>query len=191
MTRSDSLGSLPQVRTRRPGGGVGGRHVLEGGIGPFLRRAVGKIGEAERRRGVEDGGDVADADVGVEQKDARVRLLAQGHGEVDGDRRLADAALRGEDADDLSGADVLGALGHLRPGARLLGQRVAGPDEHRLEAIDEGVGRKRLDRDVVAPIGRRGKLGEALTEEEQGGCAGRLQQRRGCGRTRRPAGRSR
>ena len=170
VTRSDSAGSVPQVRTRTPLSAWIADDLLEGGIGPLLGRAVGQVGQAHLVRHVEDGGHVPDADVGVEEEDLGPRLLAQRDGHVHGDRGLADAALRGEDADDV-------ALAGDRRGAEALvaahcpdsvGQVAAGADEERLEAIDERIGRQRLQGDLVA--GAADAVGQvaAGADEEQG-----------------------
>jgi hypothetical protein len=109
-------------------------------------------------RGVQDRCHVPDPDVGVEEEDRLGRLLAQRHGQVHSDGRLADAPLGSEDADHLPLPHLrrLGLLGGGRP-LHVHGKPVAPADEERLQSVDEGIRRAGLGGVLVtwrAPVGR-------------------------------------
>ena len=150
-------------------------HLLEGSIGPILRRAVRQVRKPELVRNVEHGGHVPHADVGVEEKDFGPRLLAQRDGHVHGHRRLADAALRGEDGDHVAlagnrrSAEALGR----GPLPRFGGQVATAADEERLETEDERVGRHRLEGKVVGAAAQTiGQVASGADEEQDGNARG-------------------
>lgn len=77
-------------------------HCSKSCLGPFIGRAVGKIGKSQPKWNVKDRGDVADPHIGVEQQHLGSRLLAQCDGHVDADSGLSNATLGREDADSMT-----------------------------------------------------------------------------------------
>ena len=70
---------------------------------------------------VEQDADVAELERGVDEDDLLAELRGRGDGEVDRDRRPADAALGAEDRDDLAGLAARRRCGPRRPAARAAG----------------------------------------------------------------------
>ena len=114
-TRSDSAGSVPHVRTRTP---------LAAWVLTICSKAASVHSSgglsARSARPIRYGTSSTEVTLPTptsasKQEDLGARLLAQGDRHVHGDRRLADAALRSEDADDVALAgDRRGAAGPRR-----------------------------------------------------------------------------
>ncbi len=160
VTRGEHLGHLDPRRREQDvdPGRVAPEHVAQVGFGDPVGRQV------EDRRGVdrhlEQRAEVAELEAAVDQHGLLLEL-AERDRQVEGDRRLADAALRREDADDPRRRERLGLL-ELLARRRDPGHQVEAGERHREDAVDarvvidlDRVLRDRQDDDRDADLGLR------------------------------------